>query len=138
MPRFLSVEWVAAFNAALEGSPTTAIEAGQSLVAADGSFRVEQVVHDVPPDAGTVRTTLVVEPGSVVLLSGDSGDDANVVVSLSYEDAAAMSRGELEPTQALGTGRLRIRGDLSVLMASQALLAEAASKLAELQAETTY
>src|ERR1019366_7712871 len=63
---------------------------------------------------------------------------ADVVVSLSYEDAAARSRGELDPTEALGTGRVHVRGDLSVLVAGQGILASAAGQMAELQANPSY
>lgn len=61
-----------------------------------------------------------------------------MVISLGYEDAAALARGELDPTEALAAGRVRVRGDLSVLVAGQALLAAAAAQMAALQAETTF
>jgi hypothetical protein len=72
---------------------------------------------------------------------GDADEDRRepeVTVVLSYEDAAAMSRGELDPIAALGSGRVRIRGDLSVLVAGQERLAAAASHLAALHQRTTY
>jgi putative sterol carrier protein len=52
--------------------------------------------------------------------------------------AAAISKGEVHPTQALGTGEIRVRGDLAVLVAGQAVLAAAAAHLSDLQATTTY
>jgi putative sterol carrier protein len=81
-----------------------------------------------------------VDDGAVTLSTSEeeSGDRADVVVTLSYEDAAALSRGELDPTEALGTGRVHVRGDLSVLVAGQGILAAAAGRMADLQANTSY
>ena len=142
MVRFLSDDWVAAFNAALEGAELTPGDAGPSVRAESGTFSVEQRVREVPGRAdadGPLRVVLSVDDGKASLATppGEDGG-ADVVVSLSYPDAAALSRGELDPTQALGTGRVHVRGDLSVLVAGQALLATAAGRLTNLQAETTY
>jgi hypothetical protein len=49
-----------------------------------------------------------------------------------------MSKGELDPAQALGKGSVRVRGDLAVLVAAQTLLAAARERLVGLQAATTY
>ena len=182
MPRFLSPEWVEAFNAALRdvepgsgeapgpagsagsldaagpaGSLVAATDTSGSLVAAGGRYRIAQVVLDPPADLAPgvgvetprgvtveVQTVLVVEDGRASLLlgsaSGSGGDEGepDVTVVLSYGDAAALSRGELDPINMLAAGRVRIRGDLSVLVAGQALLAAAAARLAGLHAVTTY
>jgi putative sterol carrier protein len=83
---------------------------------------------------------LSVDDGAITLSTPEeeSGERADVVITLSYEDAAALSRGELDPTEALGTGRVHVRGDLSVLAAGQGILAAAARRMAELQANTSY
>lgn len=141
MPRFYSPEWVAAFNEAVEGLDLAGVDTGGALGAADGSFTVCQVVHGGPD--GDLVVSLVVDGGRLHLEQGDPSDRdaaeaARTTISLSYEDAAAMSRGELDPAEALGWGRVRVRGDLAVLVASQALLAAAGGRLAGLQATTTY
>jgi hypothetical protein len=144
MVRFLTDQWVAAFNAALDGADFGEESNGRSVRAESGQFTIEQRVTGVPdrPDAeGPLRVVLSVDAGQVRLSTSgqEAGDDgADVVVSLSYEDAAALSRGELDPTEALGTGRVQVRGDLSVLVAGQGLLATAAGRMAELQAGTSY
>jgi len=144
VPRFLSPDWVAAFNEALDGAPLDGPATGGSLVAAEGHLRVTQLVSGVPPDGGLLATTLVVEDGRLRLERYPGGEDPDpgapphVTISLAYEDAAAMSRGELAPAEALATGRVRVRGDLAVLVASQLLLGELAGRLHDLQADTTY
>jgi putative sterol carrier protein len=143
VPQFLSAAWADAFNAALDGVELGTEGTEGSLVASAGRFCVRQIVTAVPPDARTVQTTLVIDAGTAALTLGDpdaTGGDTrpNVFVTLPYSVAAAISKGELHPTQALGTGAIRVRGDLAVLVASQAVLAVAAAHLADLQTATTY
>jgi len=143
VPRFLSPDWVADFNRALGGADLGAPGDGGSLAAAGGRFAVAQLVDGVP-GAGEVRTLLVVDDGRATLyLVGQGGGEVpqvepDVTLSLSYTDAAQMSRGALSPAAALGEGRVRVRGDLAVLVAGQQLLATASGLLAGLQADTTY
>ena len=144
VPRFLSSDWVTAFNEALADADLGSEATRGSLVAADGRLRVTQLVSDVPPDGGTLATTLIVEDGRLRLERHEAEATtvelvpAHVTITLGYADAAAMSRGELSPAEALGTGRVRVRGDLAVLMASQLLLAALADHLEALAAATTY
>jgi hypothetical protein len=93
-------------------------------------FRLLQVVRDAP--AGTLRVVLSVEPGAVRLELDPPDDDAQATVSLTYADAEALSRGELDPAQLLATGRVTVRGDLSVLVAGQAVLAAVGTRVAGL------
>ena len=141
MPALYSPEWVAAFNAAVADLDVSSVDAGPSLAVTDGGFRVAQVVHD-GPGASEIRVVLALADGRLAMglepTDGPTNDPVNVTLSLSYEDAAALSRGEVDPAALVGTGRVRVRGDLSVLVAGQALLAAAAPRLAELQAATTY
>jgi hypothetical protein len=130
--RYLSPQWVQSFDAALGSLDLTeAIAAAGvgSLLAADGAFAVAQVVEGAPD--GTVRTVLTIAEGRAHLAldpDGTASDSAEVTMLLGYADALAMARGELEPADALAAGRIRVRGDLSALVAAQAVL-QAASAL---------
>jgi hypothetical protein len=142
VPRLYSPEWVDSFNAAVADLDVGAADTGTSLAASEGRFRVDQVVHGAP-DGGQLQITLVVADGRLRLAlppaeEGLEPERTNVTVSLAYEDAAALSRGELDAAALIGAGRVRVRGDLSVLIAGQALLVAAGPRLAELQASTTY
>lgn len=137
MPRFYSPEWVAAFNEAVAGLDASATDTTGSLAASSGRFSVAQVVVDAP--GGELTVTMTADDGHLSMALGDGGGHPpNVTISLSYADAAALSRGELEPAEAVAQGRVRVRGDLAVLVAGRALLAAAGERLGALQAATTY
>ncbi|HWE66596.1 MAG TPA: SCP2 sterol-binding domain-containing protein [Acidimicrobiales bacterium] len=139
MARYLTPEWVQAFDRALAGLDLTeaiAAAGAASLTASLGAFAVAQVVTGVPgeaePDAvgDTVRTVLTVGEGRVSLVSDPDGTrPANVTIVLAYPDALAMAAGELDPADALANGRVRVRGELAVLVAGQSVLAAAARQL---------
>jgi hypothetical protein len=143
---YLSPEWVRAFNHALSGldlSDAVAAAGAGSLTVSQGTFRVAQVVTGGPdglaaPGAAgsagsagsTVRTVLTVDGGRLTLVEDPTGAIAsNVTVVLTYDDALAIARGSLQPADALAAGRVRVRGELSVLVAGQAVLNAAAVAL---------
>ena len=142
MPRFLTQDWVEAFNVALAGVrlPDPGPDAG--LAAADGRFTVAQEVRGGPD--GDVRLVLRTGDGALALelqtLEPDSAavPDGDVTIALDYADAVSLAQGRLSPAEALNAGRIRVRGDLSVLAAGQELLAAARAHTHELDATTTY
>jgi hypothetical protein len=145
MPPYLSPAWVQAFNTALAGLDLTdaIAEAGAgSLTAAQGTFSVAQVVTDAPamPGAsgGIVRTVLTVDDGRI-MLTADPGEalSTNVTIVVAYVDALAIARGELDPADALAAGRVRVRGELAVLVAGQSVLNAASTALGRTLTELT-
>ncbi len=165
MPPYLSPEWVQAFNDALAGldlSDAVAAAGAGSLTVAQGTFAVAQVVTGGPeglaaPGAAapvangstgssgstdangtTVRTVLTVDGGRLTLVEDPTGAiPANVTVVLTYGDALAIARGSLHPADALAAGRVRVRGELSVLVAGQAVLNAASAALGTSLADLT-
>jgi hypothetical protein len=139
MPRYLSPEWVASFDAALGSldlSDAVAAAGAGSLAAADGAFSVVQVVTDVPDDirpaggGAELHVVLTVAEGRAHLALDPPGTAAGTAtIVLGYPEALAMARGELDPADALAAGRVRVRGDLAALVAGQDVLAEAAARL---------
>jgi hypothetical protein len=131
MPRYLSPAWVDQFNAALSGLDLTeaiAIAGTGSVTASSGTFTVAQRVTGSPD--GDVRIVLRVEGGAAALeLDPTQTQPTNVEIVVAYDDALAMARGELDPADALAAGRVRVRGELAVLVAGQAVLTMASSKL---------
>ncbi len=149
MPPYLSPEWVRAFNHALADldlSDAVAAAGAGSLTVAQGTFRVAQVITGRPDglaapgaagaagaadsNGSTVRTVLTVEGGRLTLVEDPTGAiAANVTVVLTYDDALAIARGSLHPADALAAGRVRVRGELSVLVAGHAVLNAASAAL---------
>ena len=143
MPRFLTPDWVTGFNAALEGVVLPLPGPGAGLAAADGRFTMAQEVRGAPD--GDLRLLLRADGGALTLeidpLEGpERGADeiADVTIALGYEDAAALATGALSPAEALNAGRIRVRGDLSVLAAGQELLVAAREHTRVLDTDTTY
>jgi SCP-2 sterol transfer family len=155
VPRYLSPEWVESFDAALGALDLTeAIAAAGtgSLLATDGAFTVAQVVEGDPDAAGadrggstvrsvrTVRTVLTIAEGHAHLAldpDGAASDAADVTMLLGYDDALAMAQGALQPADALAAGRVRVRGDLSALVAAQSVLQAASAMLGPALTELT-
>ncbi|MHB8318201.1 MAG: hypothetical protein ACYDEP_03055 [Acidimicrobiales bacterium] len=155
MPRFLSSEWVDEFNEALSGfqpSATTDDPAGSSPKRGPdtslfrGPLRVTEIVYGVPPDDATVTLTLVVSETEVSLeLRAPAGAERDlrekrddVIVYVPYNDAASLARGDFDAAAALGSGRVKVRGNLTALATSQRLLASAAERLSGLGERTTF
>ena len=144
--RFLTPAWAESYNEALAGVTLPSPGPGAGLAAADGRFAMAQEVHGTPD--GDVRLLVVAEDGAlrfrVEPLGGQAGGDEmaaaspEVTIVVSYADAVAMSTGELTPADALNGGRIRVRGDLSVLMAGLAMMDAARALLDGPTAATTY
>ncbi len=142
MARFLTREWVAAFDAALARAELPALGEGAGLTASGGRFTVREEVRGGPD--GDVVVTLRAEDGTLRASwsrPGGPADDEpgpDVTVVLAYDDARDLVAGTLSPATALAEGRIKVRGDLSVLVASQSLLAAAQPAVATVAAATTY
>ena len=135
MARFLSGQWVDAFNAAVADVALPAPGPDAGLATRDGSFSLCQVVSGGPDD--DVCTTLSVRDGRVRMIPGDDGT-ADVTVRLSWDDALSMATGSLAPGEAIAAGRVRVRGDLSVLAEAQVVLGLLAPHLEDLRSATDY
>lgn len=137
MPRFLTPEWVEECNQALAGA-VVADPGPEDGPGISGPVTVVEEVRGSPD--GDVSLVLTVRDGTVRLGLLDAGDpeEPDVTIRVSYEDAAALSKGELTAAEALNDGRIRVRGDLSVLVASQQILSRARADSGLADTSTTY
>ena len=71
------------------------------------------------------------------MTAGES-TDAEVTIRLTWDDAVAMAGGKLAPADAIAAGRVRVRGDLSVLAEAQGVLAVVQAQLQDLRDRTEY
>jgi ubiquinone biosynthesis protein UbiJ len=135
--RFLSPEWVESFNEAVFDVVVAPAGPDAGLAVRDGHFSMGQVVTGGPD--GDVRTTLRVSAGRLTMtISGGEDGDVAVTIRLTWTDAVAMAAGDLAPGEAIAAGRVRVKGDLSVLAEAQGVLAAVQPQLQELRHRTEY
>ena len=131
--RYLSESWFDEVNEAAGASASLKeATAGVRLV-------IQQVVTGGPD--GEVRYWLRMEDGTVEGRLGDAeaaGVEPDATFTQSYRTAVAVSRGELRAEDALLAGRIRLRGDLGVLVRHQAALAGLADAFTDLRRRTEY
>jgi hypothetical protein len=131
--RYLSDEWLAEVERALR-------HAGGR----DGDRRDEDpgselvVAHRVTGGPGGDRSYHVAVGRSGARVAPGAPDGRHVTFTQDYETAAAIARGTLSAQAAFMAGRLRVGGDLSVLVEHHRALADLDDVLAGVRATTTY
>lgn len=129
MARFLSSEWIAeAATAAASSKELETSAAGVHLV-------VQQEVTGGPD--GDVHYVVSINDGRVSLqLGGHEAPD--VTFTLDWATAVTMAEGVLGAQEAFTSGRLRLRGDVAVLLRYGPALAGLDSVFVALRERTTY
>jgi hypothetical protein len=84
---------------------------------------------------GMIRMVVAGGPGgdwavAFKLGSGPVPEQATTTVTVSAEDADALERGQLDPMQAFMSGRLRVEGDMALLMQMQGIQMQASAMAA--------
>ena len=127
MPRFLSPEWLDDLAAAAVGA-----------TGPDGSpFTVQQVVtHGDRPD-DDVSWAITLGDGRIRVEPGRH-DDPTITFTQDTDTASAIHRGDLSAQGAFMTGRLRVGGDVQVLLDRHADLAALDDVFGPLRHATTY
>jgi predicted lipid carrier protein YhbT len=126
VPEFLSPEWLDAMIAAA----TTA-----HLRAGDIDLAIEQVVTGRP--AGEVAWTVRVHDGRVEVESGRT-PAPSISFTVDADTAQAIHSGRQSAQAAFMTGRLRLGGDVALLLDHQGTLSELEDVFADVRASTTY
>jgi putative sterol carrier protein len=129
MARFLSDEWVADLNGAV------AADEQVSAAASGVHLTIQQVV--VGPDGGETCYFTRVDDGRVELTPGRA-DDADTTITEDYDTAAALARGDTTPQDAILAGKVRVSGDLGVLLKGQEVLESLRARFDDVRARTEY
>lgn len=113
MLAFLTPPWLAALD--------DAARADQALAAATSGLRlvIEQRVHGTP--AGDVTYHVVLDHGEVAVAGGPA-DSPTVTFDQDHATARGIAAGTESAQRAFMSGRLRVGGDLRVLLEHQASL----------------
>ena len=112
--QFLSDEWTKELKERLNESDEFKKGAGSTTAT------IQQIITG--PD-GERRYWIQVGDGSVDMGSGDIAA-SDVTITQDYETAVALARSELNPVTAFMTGKLRISGNMMLLMQLQGALSE--------------
>jgi putative sterol carrier protein len=125
MVKYLSDEWLEQAAAALESAdvPDDAEMVIQYEVSGGGN--------------GKVRYVLVVRDGAATIVPGKQAD-APVTFTLDYDTAVAVVTGEVSAQVAFMQGRMKLAGDVRVLIDGAAALASVNDTLADLRTTTEY
>jgi putative sterol carrier protein len=122
---FLSEEWAEALKAALNGD-----EAFRSAASASAA-RIQQVITR---DAGETRYWIVIADGAIDMGIGDL-DTVDATITESYESAVALAKGELNAVTAFMTGKIKIAGNMAMLLGLQAALSRLPVAMSSIQTE---
>lgn len=123
--KFLSEEWAEALKTALNED-----EAFRTA-AASSSARIQQVITQ---DGGETRYWIVIADGTIDMGIGDL-DTVDATITESYDSAVALSKGELNAVTAFMTGKIRIAGNMGMLMGLQAALSRLPPAMSSIQTE---
>ena|SRR5207253_1801174 len=129
MARFLSAEWLEQVAVAAHDDPE--VQAAASGV----SLTVQQIVTDGPD--GEVVWYVRLGDGKVEIVSGRA-PDPEVVITQSHETATAVGRGGLSPAEAFATGRLKLAGQVGLLIRNQPAFEQLGVALAAVRESTTF
>lgn len=104
MPKYLTQEWL-----------DTQREIAQEFPERPGATAHLQYIVTGGPE-GEVRYFWVVENGKILEDQLGEDPDAEVTMTITWEDSAKMQRGELDETAAFMQGRLKVAGNMGKLM----------------------
>lgn len=120
--KFLSEEWCSAMTEALNSSDDF------SKAAAGQQVKLQQVVTGTP-EGDEKKYYFKLDDGAADVSLGEV-DGAEATLSQSYDTAAAIQKGELNPQNAFMQGKLKISGNMMKLMQLQGVI-NAMSKAVE-------
>lgn len=126
---YLSTEWMERAGAALAADP--------ALARATSELDLTVAYEVTGTSDGKVAYALRFDHGTVTLEPG-AHPDAPVSFSLDHDTAALIARNELSAQAAFMQGRLKLGGDVTVLIRDGGALDGVQDALAGLRAETEY
>ena len=123
--KYLSQEWIDAYNAAMDQDAVRGALAGKSA-------GIQMVISDSPQ--GEIRYWLRIADGSAEAGLGDL-DGADVTIRQSYETSAQVNKGELDGQKAFTQGKVKIGGKMLKMMQLRGPLAQVQTALAGIDTE---
>ncbi|MDJ0498319.1 MAG: SCP2 sterol-binding domain-containing protein [Acidimicrobiia bacterium] len=100
---------------------TTALQADDDFISSIANINMGLQFQVTEGPAGDVDYYLSVGDGVATMALGEL-DSADVSISSTYETAEAMFKGELNTQMAFMTGKIKVAGNMAVLMMNQAVI----------------
>lgn len=113
--QFLSEEWAAAYSEAL------ASHGGFQGAIASSNLGLQFNVSDAP--SGPVGYYISISNGSASVALGEL-EAADATIASDYETAAGISKGDMNTQTAFMTGKIKVTGNLAVLMMNQNIISQ--------------
>lgn len=123
--KFLSPEWAQALKTELNASEDF------RRAAAGQRATIQQVITQ---GEGDTHYWIRIADGQIDLGVGDV-EATDATITQSYESAAALARGELSPVTAFMTGKLKIAGNMGMILGLQGALAQLPAAMARIDVE---
>ena len=83
---------------------------------------------------GDTRYWITIADGRIDLGTGDV-DTEDATITQSYDSAAALATGELSPVTAFMTGKLKVAGNMGLILGLQGVLAQLPAAMAKIDVE---
>ena len=123
--KFLSDGWAEALKQELNQSDAF------RQAAAGQKATIQQVITG---GDGDTHYWITIADGQIDLGVGDvEGEDATITQS--YDSAAALAKGELSPVTAFMTGKLKIAGNMGLILGLQGVLSQLPTAMAKIDVE---
>lgn len=123
--KFLSAEWAQAVKDALNDDPEF------KTAAAGRSAKLLQVVTS---DSGETRYWITIDDGMIDMGLGEQ-EGADATISESYETAVALAKSEVSGVTAFMTGKVKIAGNMGLLLGLQGALVRLPVAMSKLDVE---
>jgi putative sterol carrier protein len=123
--KFLSDEWAQALKAGLNA------DAAFKEAAAGKTATIQQVIGD---GEDQTHYWIGIADGAIDMGLGDA-EGADATITESYETAVGLAKGELSPVTAFMTGKIKVAGNMGLLLGLQNVLALLPTAMAAIDVE---
>ena len=121
--QFLSDEHMAA--------ATSALNANDDFINSIANINMSLQFHVTDGPGGDIDYSLNVADGSAAMATGEL-DGADVSITSDFETATALFKGDLNTQMAFMTGKIKVAGNMAVLMMNQGVIDKWGAAIADL------
>jgi alkyl sulfatase BDS1-like metallo-beta-lactamase superfamily hydrolase len=113
---------------------TAALNANDAFVGSIANIDMGMQFHVTDAPEGDIDFFLTVGDGAAEMAAG-ALDDADVTITSTHETALAMFKGDLNTQMAFMTGKIKVAGNMAVLMMNQGVINQWAATVSKIDVE---